>query len=62
MGAVVDGGRPIIVRNEDVIRMAGVDEVNSSRFATPNSQKSNGGASAIWVAASGWILLAEPSS
>lgn len=27
MGAVVDGGRPIIVRNEDVIRMAGVDEV-----------------------------------
>jgi predicted phosphoribosyltransferase len=26
MGAVVDGGAPIIVRNEDVIRMAGVEE------------------------------------
>ena len=27
MGAVVDGAAPIVVRNEDVIRMAGVDEV-----------------------------------
>ena len=26
MGAVVDGGTPIIVRNEDVIRQAGIDE------------------------------------
>jgi putative phosphoribosyl transferase len=26
MGAVVDGGQPIIVRNEDVIRLAGIDE------------------------------------
>jgi predicted phosphoribosyltransferase len=26
MGAVVDGGAPIIVRNEDVIRISGVDE------------------------------------
>jgi len=26
MGAVVDGGAPIIVRNDDVIRMAGIDE------------------------------------
>src|SRR6188508_885038 len=26
MGAVVDGGAPLVVRNEDVIRMAGVDE------------------------------------
>jgi predicted phosphoribosyltransferase len=26
MGAVVDGGVPIIVRNEDVIRVAGIDE------------------------------------
>jgi predicted phosphoribosyltransferase len=26
MGAVVDGGAPIIVRNEDVIRHAGIDE------------------------------------
>jgi predicted phosphoribosyltransferase len=28
MGAVVDGDNPIIVRNEDVIRMAGVDEAD----------------------------------
>lgn len=26
MGAVVDGGAPLIVRNEDVIRLAGIDE------------------------------------
>ncbi len=26
MGAVVDGGAPIVVRNEDVIRLAGIDE------------------------------------
>jgi predicted phosphoribosyltransferase len=26
MGAVVDGGNPIVVRNEDVIRQAGIDE------------------------------------
>lgn len=26
MGAVVDGGAPIVVRNEDVIQLAGVDE------------------------------------
>jgi len=26
MGAVVDGGAPIVVRNEDVIRMAGISE------------------------------------
>ena len=28
MGAVVDGGAPLIVRNDDVIRMAGVDEAD----------------------------------
>jgi predicted phosphoribosyltransferase len=27
MGAVVDGSSPIIVRNEDIIRLAGIDEV-----------------------------------
>jgi predicted phosphoribosyltransferase len=26
MGAVVDGGSPVIVRNEDIIRLAGIDE------------------------------------
>ena len=26
MGAVVDGGAPIIVRNEDVVRLAGIEE------------------------------------
>jgi len=31
MGAVVDGGTPIIVRNEDVIRDAGVDEAEFKR-------------------------------
>ena len=31
MGAVVDGGAPIIVRNEDVIQVAGIDE---SEFKT----------------------------
>ena len=34
MGAVVDGGAPIIVRNEDVIRLAGIDESNSRPSAT----------------------------
>jgi predicted phosphoribosyltransferase len=28
MGAVVDGGAPIIVRNEDVIQLSGVDEAS----------------------------------
>jgi predicted phosphoribosyltransferase len=28
MGAVVDGGTPIVVRNEDVIRLAGIDEAD----------------------------------
>ena len=28
MGAVVDGGAPIIVRNEDVIQVAGIDEAD----------------------------------
>jgi len=31
MGAVVDGGQPIVVRNEDVIALAGIDE---SEFKT----------------------------
>jgi predicted phosphoribosyltransferase len=28
MGAVVDGGTPIVVRNEDVIRLAGIEEAD----------------------------------
>jgi predicted phosphoribosyltransferase len=28
MGAVVDGGAPIVVRNEDVIRLAGIEEAS----------------------------------
>jgi putative phosphoribosyl transferase len=31
MGAVVDGGQPMVVRNEDVIALAGIDE---SEFKT----------------------------
>jgi predicted phosphoribosyltransferase len=36
MGAVVDGGAPIVVRNEDVIRLAGIDE--SDFLAVCNSE------------------------
>ena len=32
MGAVVDGGNPIVVRNEDVIRMANIDEEEFKMF------------------------------
>ena len=32
MGAVVDGGAPIIVRNEDVIRLAEIDESEFKRI------------------------------
>ena len=28
MGAVVDGGAPLVVRNEDVVRLAGIDEAD----------------------------------
>jgi len=28
MGAVVDGGTPIVVRNDDIIRLAGIDEAD----------------------------------
>lgn len=31
MGAVVDGGQPIVVRNEDVIALAGIDESEFKR-------------------------------
>jgi putative phosphoribosyl transferase len=48
MGAVADGSGSIIVRNEDVIKHAGIDE---AAFATPNSPKSGGGASATWAIA-----------
>ena len=50
MGAVADGGGSIIVRNEDVIKHAGI-EPRSKAFATPNSPKSGGGASATWAIA-----------
>lgn len=30
MGAIVDGGHPIVVRNEDVVRLAGIDEATFS--------------------------------
>src|SRR3990170_7920818 len=31
MGAVVDGGKPIIVRNEDVIRLAGISDTEFNK-------------------------------
>jgi predicted phosphoribosyltransferase len=51
MGAVVDGGASIIVRNEDVIEHVGIDEDGFKPFATPNSPKSSGGASVTWAIA-----------
>jgi predicted phosphoribosyltransferase len=46
MGAV-DGGAPIIVRNEDVILGAGIDESQFKAVWTLSSRKSSAGASAI---------------
>ena len=50
MGAVVDGGAPLVVRNEDVISLAGMRKRISTRSESGNSPKSNGGVSAIWRA------------
>ena len=51
MGAVADGGGSIIVRNEDVIEHVELTKPSSKPFATPNSPKSSGGASATWAIA-----------
>ena len=50
MGAVVDGGAPIIVRNEDVIRLAGIDESEFKAICDRSSRRSNGVVNAIWAA------------
>jgi putative phosphoribosyl transferase len=52
MGAVVDGGAPVAVRNEDVIQLATLTSGRSARSATMNLPRSNGDASGIWVPAS----------
>ena len=43
MGAVADGGSPVVVRNEDVIAMAGVDEAEFDAAARANWRRSSGG-------------------
>src|SRR5215467_6351012 len=43
MGAVVDGGAPLIVRNEDVIQAPVSTKPILTPSATANSPKSNGG-------------------
>ena len=58
MGAIADGGRSIIVRNEDVIEHVGIDE-GSKPFAMPNSPKSSGSAHVTWPIANGRSSLAR---
>jgi|SRR5450759_2172257 putative phosphoribosyl transferase len=40
MGAVVDGGSPIVIRNEDVIRLTGVGEAEFQAVCDTNRLKS----------------------
>ena len=51
MGAVVDGGAPLIVRNEDVIQVAGIDEAELSSSAISASILPSGNhlSSSPWV-------------
>ena len=60
MGAVVDGGTPIIVRNEDVIRTRGSMNQNSTPFVTLSWLRSGGDVSIIWAAANSRISAATP--
>jgi hypothetical protein len=50
MGAVVDGGAPSVVRNEDVIQIANIDEGTFNAIC--DNELSNGGAGSIWAPAS----------
>ena len=56
MGAVVDGGASIIVRNE--LSTSELTKTDSKPFATPNSPKSSGGASVTWAIANARRSLA----
>lgn len=47
MGAVVDSSVPVIVRNEDVIELAGLTKPNSNTSAIWGSRKSNASTGAI---------------
>jgi predicted phosphoribosyltransferase len=51
MGAVVDGGASIIVRNEDVIRHAGIDEADFTAACRAEFAEIERGANCIWEAA-----------
>jgi predicted phosphoribosyltransferase len=53
MGAVVDGGSPIVVRNEDVILDAGISEQEFNTIRDPSSPRSSAGGSTIWGCVSG---------
>jgi len=39
MGAVVDGGAPLVVRNEDVISLAGIEESGFQRGPRPRTRR-----------------------
>lgn len=47
MGAVVDGPAPIVVRNEDVIRLAGIEESEFKAVCDRGSRRSSAVASAM---------------
>ena len=53
MGAVVDGDKPLVVRNEDVIRFTGIESQNSMQSAIVSSPRSSGGANTISAAVNG---------
>ena len=59
MGAVVDGGAPIIVRNEDVIRSAGIDESQFKTVCDTELAEIERRGSAIWAVANAWTSRVE---
>ena len=59
MGAVVDSGAPIIVRNEDVIRLADIDEFEFQRILRQRAGRNRAAASAVfWAAANAQMSAA----
>ena len=62
MGAIVDGDPPVVARNEEIIRLAGVDERSFEAVRDREFAKSNGGASSIWVEGSGSASRARSRS
>ena len=62
MGAVVDGAAPIVVRNEDVIRIAKSARPNSTPRGMPNWPKSSGAGGDTSATANGRMSRAGPQS